>query len=312
MRFCWRLISARFCRLILLAAAGCSTAPRPASAPTISAPFVELTAPPRDRDTDCDGVADVDDACPAEPEDRDGFRDDDGCPDPDNDRDSLPDECDQCPDEPETYNGIVDEDGCPDVGRIIIQDSSIVILYHILFAPNSTQIQPKSRLILDEIGNVLRANPQIERIAALGNASTDEVGALRLSQRRAEAVRSALIALGIDPQRIEAHSYGSSRPVATGTRPEDRAKNRRTDFWILRANGHDLRTWNGKELIDVPQPLPSPIAPPAPQRPIEPCVPRAKPPLPSTPCRAEPRMAESAHESSGRRSSGSTSRNRVR
>ena len=54
------------------------------------------------------------DKCPDEPEDNDGFEDDDGCPDPDNDNDGILDVDDQCPNSPRTKNGFQDEDGCPD------------------------------------------------------------------------------------------------------------------------------------------------------------------------------------------------------
>jgi outer membrane protein OmpA-like peptidoglycan-associated protein len=65
-------------------------------------------------DNDNDGLFDDEDRCPNEPEDDDGHRDHDGCPDPDNDKDSILDVADRCPDEPETLNGYMDEDGCPD------------------------------------------------------------------------------------------------------------------------------------------------------------------------------------------------------
>jgi hypothetical protein len=67
-------------------------------------------------DSDRDGIPDARDQCPNEPEDKDGFQDEDGCPDPDNDGDGIPDAQDKCPNEPETFNGIDDDDGCPDVG----------------------------------------------------------------------------------------------------------------------------------------------------------------------------------------------------
>ncbi len=65
-------------------------------------------------DLDGDGLLDPFDRCPAEPEDRDGFQDEDGCADPDNDRDGVPDTDDKCPAEPEDQDGYQDEDGCPD------------------------------------------------------------------------------------------------------------------------------------------------------------------------------------------------------
>ena len=65
-------------------------------------------------DRDNDGIPDRSDACPTDPEDRDGFDDEDGCPEPDNDNDGFPDSQDQCPDAAEDRDGFQDEDGCPD------------------------------------------------------------------------------------------------------------------------------------------------------------------------------------------------------
>jgi hypothetical protein len=77
--------------------------------------YVGLGWAPDYRDRDHDGVPDVSDRCPDEPEDRDGFQDDDGCPDPDNDGDGIPDALDKCPNEPEDFDGFQDDDGCPDL-----------------------------------------------------------------------------------------------------------------------------------------------------------------------------------------------------
>ena len=72
-------------------------------------------AAPRPRDSDGDGFPDLEDACPAEPETENGFKDDDGCPDvADRDGDGILDPADDCPDEPETVNRIDDDDGCPE------------------------------------------------------------------------------------------------------------------------------------------------------------------------------------------------------
>jgi outer membrane protein OmpA-like peptidoglycan-associated protein len=68
-----------------------------------------------ERDNDRDDITDIADKCPNEAEDKDGFEDDDGCPDDDNDGDGFADKADKCPNEPETVNGFEDDDGCPDV-----------------------------------------------------------------------------------------------------------------------------------------------------------------------------------------------------
>jgi OOP family OmpA-OmpF porin len=69
---------------------------------------------PDDPDTDGDGIPDSKDQCIMEPEDKDGYLDEDGCPDRDNDGDGIPDSVDKCPNKPEDFDGFQDEDGCPD------------------------------------------------------------------------------------------------------------------------------------------------------------------------------------------------------
>jgi outer membrane protein OmpA-like peptidoglycan-associated protein len=67
-----------------------------------------------DPDNDKDGILDVDDACVMEREDTDGWEDADGCPEPDNEQDGILDVDDECPDEPEDRDRFQDGDGCPD------------------------------------------------------------------------------------------------------------------------------------------------------------------------------------------------------
>ena len=68
-------------------------------------------------DRDGDGYKDDQDQCPDEPEDFDGFKDEDGCPDPDNDNDGILDVNDRCPNVPEDFDGDHDQDGCPEIDR---------------------------------------------------------------------------------------------------------------------------------------------------------------------------------------------------
>ena len=68
-----------------------------------------------DLDNDEDGVPDVDDGCVNEAEDRDGWEDEDGCPDLDNDDDGIADVRDECPKRAEDEDGYEDRDGCPDL-----------------------------------------------------------------------------------------------------------------------------------------------------------------------------------------------------
>jgi outer membrane protein OmpA-like peptidoglycan-associated protein len=74
------------------------------------------TMPAEEKAPDADGdrIPDETDQCPNEPEDKDRFEDDDGCPDPDNDNDGVLDVDDKCPNDPEDIDGFEDENGCPD------------------------------------------------------------------------------------------------------------------------------------------------------------------------------------------------------
>jgi len=90
---------------------------------------------PLSRDPDADGVAVAQDRCPDEPEDRDGYEDLDGCPDPDNDRDGIPDEIDACPELAEDINEHQDEDGCPDAHDDADQDRVYDVMDRCLHAP---------------------------------------------------------------------------------------------------------------------------------------------------------------------------------
>ena len=72
-------------------------------------------ARPKRNDKDNDGVLDISDMCPYLAEDRDGFRDDDGCPDPDNDLDFIADVYDADPVGAEDWDGFEDDDGIPDL-----------------------------------------------------------------------------------------------------------------------------------------------------------------------------------------------------
>jgi OOP family OmpA-OmpF porin len=70
---------------------------------------------PRTHDADGDLIDDDIDQCRELAEDRDGFEDDDGCPEGDNDQDTVPDQADRCPNQKEDLDGFHDDDGCPDL-----------------------------------------------------------------------------------------------------------------------------------------------------------------------------------------------------
>ncbi len=67
---------------------------------------------------------------------------------------------------------------------------------------------------------------------------TDELGSeeynLKLSEKRALAVKQYLVEHGISPDRIKAVGYGEKYPLTKGETEEERALNRRVEFKILK------------------------------------------------------------------------------
>jgi outer membrane protein OmpA-like peptidoglycan-associated protein len=204
--------------------------------PTVAGPPDRDGCPPGDRDAD--GFTDAKDRCPTEPEDRDGFEDADGCPDVDNDGDGILDGSDACPLQAETFNGHRDDDGCPDqkidLVRLDEAKGKLEIDQKVFFTQGRARVSRRSYRLLDQVAQVLRENPSLKVVIeghtdSSGSASTN----LRLSQRRADAVRRRLIRRGqVEPSRLTAIGYGEERPIASNTTRIGREQNRRVEFTI--------------------------------------------------------------------------------
>jgi outer membrane protein OmpA-like peptidoglycan-associated protein len=179
------------------------------------------------RDRDGDGIPDRDDQCPREPGPAPT-----GCP-ADVDDDDIPDEEDKCPTEPEARNGFEDDDGCPDVVPAEFADLA-GILEGILFDTDKDVIKKESKPILDRAVEVLKKYPGV-RIEISGH--TDSAGAYEhnvdLSQRRAESVKAYLTEAGVDASRIETRGAGPNEPITTNDTKDGRAQNRRIEVKIL-------------------------------------------------------------------------------
>lgn len=107
-----------------------------------------------------------------------------------------------------------------------------VALYGIYFDTNKADIKPESKAALDEIGKLLRTDPNL-KLHVVGH--TDNVGGLDanlgLSRRRAEAVVAALRAdYGVAQGRLTANGVAYLAPVAPNTSDDGRAKNRRVEL----------------------------------------------------------------------------------
>jgi OOP family OmpA-OmpF porin len=231
-----------------------------------------IEQPKGPKDSDGDGIPDDVDKCPTEAEDKDGFQDEDGCPDPDNDGDGVPDAQDKCPDKPETKNGYQDEDGCPDEVPAKVKKFTGVIeginfkVNDATLLPGSNGVLDKAVAVLKEFGDLhmeIQGHTDDQPMAAGGKYKDNN----ELSQARADTVKAYFVSKGIDESRVVAKGYGDTAPIVPpadlkgGKLNAARAKNRRVEFRLT-----SKLTESSTGAAPAPSPTPSPTPAPGPAR----------------------------------------------
>jgi adhesin transport system outer membrane protein len=166
------------------------------------------------RDSDGDGIINSKDQCPNTP--KNAKVSPDGCA-VDVDMDGIKDYKDKCPNTPLGYN--VNEDGC-----------AISLNLGVNFAYNSDVIDKNSYANIEKFVEFAKKNKQY-KIHIVGHTSSrgDAMLNKRLSKKRAEAVKRALIKLGIAADRISTEGRGEEEPIADNSTPEGRYINRRVE-----------------------------------------------------------------------------------
>lgn len=111
----------------------------------------------------------------------------------------------------------------------------IEITDRVVFKSGSARLKRRSYRVLDQVADVMEDNPKIRLVEIQGH--TDSRGTtrknLRLSQRRADTVRTHLINRGIASERLVAKGYGELKPVEENDTSRGRRKNRRVEFLIV-------------------------------------------------------------------------------
>lgn len=105
------------------------------------------------------------------------------------------------------------------------------VALYINFDFDKADIKPDSQPIIDEIVKLLKENPDLNLTI---EGHTDNVGKpdynKQLSDKRAQAVMSAITAKDIEASRLKSVGYGQEKPIADNTTDEGRAKNRRVEL----------------------------------------------------------------------------------
>ncbi|KAA1246297.1 OmpA family protein [Aquimarina sp. RZ0] len=177
-------------------------------------------------DADGDGITDTKDGCPEEA----GPAANNGCPYQDKDGDGVLDKDDNCPD----VVGTVANAGCPEVTEEV-QKTLNEYAKTILFDSGKSTIKDQSTQVLNDIIAILKEYPTAKFVI---EGNTDSVGPAksnqRLSDARANAVKTFLTENGIDQFRLSAVGYGEDKPIASNKTRKGRAENRRVEINLVK------------------------------------------------------------------------------
>jgi len=104
----------------------------------------------------------------------------------------------------------------------------------VLFAAGKAEVAPGGQRSIDQLAQFLKTYPR-RRVLIEGH--TDNTGNedfnVKLSQQRADAVRSLLVARGVAPERIATRGYGPKYPIVENDTPAGRQQNRRVGILVL-------------------------------------------------------------------------------
>jgi OOP family OmpA-OmpF porin len=111
------------------------------------------------------------------------------------------------------------------------KEQGSIIFRNINFDFDKSNIKAESYPILDEVTEYLKANPNV-KMEVQGHTDGKGTAAynLKLSDRRAAAVKTYLVGKGVAADRLETKGYGLSKPIAPNDTEENRARNRRVEF----------------------------------------------------------------------------------
>jgi OmpA-OmpF porin, OOP family len=121
-----------------------------------------------------------------------------------------------------------------DLYLVPVEEGQVVRLNNIFFEFGKAELKAESFPELDRVVELMQKNTtmRIEIGGHTDHVGTDEANA-KLSDERANAVRTYLVSKGIAGERITAKGYGESKPLATNDTEEGKAINRRVEFLIV-------------------------------------------------------------------------------
>jgi cysteine-rich repeat protein len=226
---------------------GYSPEPRPARRGLVAQP----------NDSDGDGIIDTLDKCPSQPEDKNGYQDEDGCPD--------------APPEP------------PDPDAPLTLEQVTTLPAPIEFKFDTAIMLPGAEVYLNKVLQLLQNHSEVLKLEIQGHTSSEggpEYN-LRLSNDRAKAVFTWLVDHGIDASRLVPRGYGLTQPIFVNDTEPHRQHNRRVQFRLLEQAPGSKPVDSQLKTAPITDPPPASGSPPS-------AAPPASPPATPTPPSPKP------------------------
>ena len=105
------------------------------------------------------------------------------------------------------------------------------ISHGINFDVNKSSIKPASMGEINAIAKILKENASLKvEIGGHTDTDGDDASNLKLSDARANAVKTQLVSMGIDATRLSTKGYGETIPIGDNKTFEGKAQNRRVEF----------------------------------------------------------------------------------
>lgn len=106
-----------------------------------------------------------------------------------------------------------------------------IVTHGINFDYNKATIKPESMGTLNMIVQILKDNPELKfEVGGHTDGDGEDAYNLKLSQQRADAVKTQLVKMGIAAERLTTKGYGETKPIASNSTDEGKANNRRVEF----------------------------------------------------------------------------------
>jgi OmpA family/FecR protein len=120
-----------------------------------------------------------------------------------------------------------------------IANDRIVLLQPLRFSSGTAELDPTASAIVDELAQLLQAQPSFTRIVIEGHTDNqgDDTSNTLLSKARADAILQRLVTKGVSASRLTTRGYGSASPLVGNDTAAGRDRNRRVEILVLEVAG---------------------------------------------------------------------------